>query len=95
MVQWLKWFIVQNLEGSVPGQIEVLLQHLTRGVEENYNETIPDSQCPGRNSNTAPPEQKYRALLLRRGARIGKVPTTVHLQVSSRIFTSHQIISKG
>jgi hypothetical protein len=32
---------------------------------------------------------------LSRDARIGKVPTTVHLQVGSSIFTSHQIISKG
>jgi hypothetical protein len=32
-----------------------IITHLTRGFEENYDETNQESQCPGKNSNRAPP----------------------------------------
>jgi hypothetical protein len=36
--------------------MELLLRHLPGGTEENYENLIQDSRCPGRYSNRVPPE---------------------------------------
>jgi hypothetical protein len=58
MVGWLK---KDEFENS--GLIAALFQNLPVGYEEDYKNVRLDSDCPGRDSNRAPTEYKYRALL--------------------------------
>jgi hypothetical protein len=57
------------VRGSGHDPFEVLSRHLREDTEEDYDKPRRDTYCPGQNSNPAPPEYKFRALLIRETVR--------------------------
>jgi hypothetical protein len=55
--------------GSGCDLIELLSRNSLRGTEKSHKNLSQDTQCPGRDSNRASPEYKFRALPLKQSAR--------------------------
>jgi hypothetical protein len=54
----------KDLVGSYYGPIDVLASTYLEGLKKITESLIHGSQCPGLNSNRAPPEYEFRALPL-------------------------------
>jgi len=57
------------LDKTGRGIIAVLLRHLLRRSKGNHWRSNLDWRCPGRYTNKAPPEFRYKELLLHQAAR--------------------------